>query len=366
MNFQDRLTSVHIRQFHRNPAVKPARTQQSRIQGFRTVGSRQDDDALTAVKAVHFGQQLVQGLLPFIVAAEGTAVTLFTDGINFVDKDDTGSLFLGFLKQVTDTGRAHADEHFNKLGTGDAEEGHPGFPGDSLGQQRLTGAGRANQQRALRHGSADGGILAGIVQEVHQFHQCFLGFVLSGHVRKSDSGLGLHVHLGIALAEVAHAAKTLAAHKAHDQLANDKEEQDRQDPVIEYAFQRSAFLGDDLRKGHLAFHQLFHQLIVVYPTGDINLFILRVFGRGCDPLVADLHLAELALVHHLDKGIVGQIGHLGLEHGREHPGVQSHEHHHGQDVVIVKRPSAIVIVVVIIHKSISPRSCSTVFHTIFS
>lgn len=91
------------------------------------------------------------------------------------------------------------------------------------------------------------------MQEVHQFHQRFLGFVLSGHVRKGDAGLGLHIHLGIALAEVAHAAKTLAPHKAHDQLANDKEEQDRKDPVKEYAFQRSAFLGMTWEKVTLLF-----------------------------------------------------------------------------------------------------------------
>ena len=113
---------------------------------------------------------------------------------------------------------------------------------------------------------------------------------------------------------------------------------------------RTALFGDDLGKRHLALHQLLYQLIVLHPAGHVNLLILRVLGRGRDPLVTDLHLGELAFVHHLDKGIIRQVRDLGLEHGREHRRVQEHQHYQSQYVVIIKRPPAVIVVV--IHKLI--------------
>ena len=77
--------------------------------------SRQDDDAGIALKAVHLGQQLVQGLLPLVVAAHTAAVTLLTDGINLVDENDTGSLLIGLLKQIPDLGHAHTHKHLDEF-----------------------------------------------------------------------------------------------------------------------------------------------------------------------------------------------------------------------------------------------------------
>ena len=48
MDFQNCLTAFQIRQLYRNPAVKTSRTKQRRIEGFRTVGRRQNDNTLLA------------------------------------------------------------------------------------------------------------------------------------------------------------------------------------------------------------------------------------------------------------------------------------------------------------------------------
>ncbi len=40
------------------------------VQRFGPVGGSQNDDAVVALEAVHFGQQLVKGLFPLVVAAE--------------------------------------------------------------------------------------------------------------------------------------------------------------------------------------------------------------------------------------------------------------------------------------------------------
>ena len=65
---------------HGNSSVESTGTQQCLIQCFGSVRCRQNNNTLSAVKAVHLRQQLVQGLLPLIVAAHAVAVTLFPDG----------------------------------------------------------------------------------------------------------------------------------------------------------------------------------------------------------------------------------------------------------------------------------------------
>ena len=69
VDLEDLLTALDIRQAHIDLTVKAARTQQGLIQNVGAVGGRHDDDAVVGLKAVHFHQQLVQGLLAFIVAA---------------------------------------------------------------------------------------------------------------------------------------------------------------------------------------------------------------------------------------------------------------------------------------------------------
>ena len=93
------------------------------------------------------------------------------------------------------------------------------------------------------------------MQKIYQFHQGFFGFVLSGHVGKAFTCLGLNIYLGIAFAK-AHgvAAAQLIAHVAHKQLAQGKKDHDRQDPVHKEISERGIFLRNDLRKFDFALH----------------------------------------------------------------------------------------------------------------
>ena len=86
MHPEDGFPSVQIGSSTGTPAVKPAGSQQRRIQAFGAVGGRQQNHALAAVKTVHFRQQLVQGLLALVVAAQTAGITLFADGVDLVDK----------------------------------------------------------------------------------------------------------------------------------------------------------------------------------------------------------------------------------------------------------------------------------------
>ena len=119
---QDRLTAFEIRKLHRNSSVETARSQEGFIKGLRTVCSRQDHNTLSSVKSIHFCKQLVQGLLALVISAHAASVTLFTDGIDLIDKDDTRSFLICLLEEVPDLRGTHADEHLNELRAGDREE----------------------------------------------------------------------------------------------------------------------------------------------------------------------------------------------------------------------------------------------------
>src|SRR5437870_3910107 len=71
------------------------------------------------------------------------------DGVDLVDEDDGRGARLGLLEQVADPGGADADEHLDEVRTRDREEGHARLTGNRPGEQRLAGAGRAEQEHAL-------------------------------------------------------------------------------------------------------------------------------------------------------------------------------------------------------------------------
>ena len=66
-----------------------------------------------------------------------------------------GAFCARLLEQVAHARRAHADEHLHELRAADGEERHARLAGDRLGEQRLAGAGRADEQDALRHPRAE-------------------------------------------------------------------------------------------------------------------------------------------------------------------------------------------------------------------
>ena len=78
------------------------------------------------------------------MSAAKTGSAVATNGVNLVNKDDTGCVAFCLIKQVSDAGGTHTNEHLYKLGTADVEEGHAGFTSHCPSHQRFAGAGRAN------------------------------------------------------------------------------------------------------------------------------------------------------------------------------------------------------------------------------
>ena len=134
------------------------------------------------------------------------------DGVDLVDEDDGGGVLLGLVEQVAHTRGAHTDEHLDELGGRHGEEGHAGLAGDGLGQEGLTGSGRAVEEDALGDLGADGAELLRLGEELTDLLDCL---VLAGDVVEGDVGHLLGADLRLGAAE-AHGTVAPAAHAAQE------------------------------------------------------------------------------------------------------------------------------------------------------
>ncbi len=191
MHFQNLFAADHVGVRHHDLTVEAARTQQSRIEHVGTVGGGDQDDAFIGLEAVHLDQQLVQRLLALVIAAAEAGAAMAADGVDFVDEDDAGRVLLGLLEHVADAAGADADEHFDEVGTRNGEERHVGFAGDGARDQRLAGAGRADQQHAARNTSAEPLEFGRVAQEFDDLLKILLGLVDAGDILEGDAAMGL-------------------------------------------------------------------------------------------------------------------------------------------------------------------------------
>ena len=189
MHAEDVLAFVQVGQIHVYLSVEASGTQQGFVQHVHAVGGSQDNDTAVRAEAVHFGQQLVQRVLAFIVAAHGCCFGTGTaHGVDFVDEDDAGRLLLGLAEEVAHTGCTHADEHLYKVRACQREERYVRLACHGLGQQGLTRARRTDQQSALGNLSTQFGIFLRLLQELHDFFHLLFGSGQSGHVLEGDFG----------------------------------------------------------------------------------------------------------------------------------------------------------------------------------
>ena len=227
MHLQDLLAADHVRIRHDHLTVEAAGTQQRRIEHVGTVGGGDQDDALIGLEAVHLDQQLVQRLLALVIAAAEAGAAMTADRVDFVDEDDAGRILLGLLEHVAHAACADADEHLDEVRAGDREERHIGFAGDRARDQRLAGAGRADQQHAARNASAEPLEFGGVAQEFDDLLQILLGFVDARDVVERDAAMRLGQQLGARLAE-AHRLAGAALHLARQENPHADQRDERQ------------------------------------------------------------------------------------------------------------------------------------------
>ena len=209
VHLQDLAAAGLVGRADGEPAVEPPRAQQGRVEDLGPVGGAEHDHVLGAGEAVHLGQDLVEGLLALVVAAdaEGPAAGP-ADGVQLVDEDDRRGVVLGRLEQVPDAAGAHAHDELDELRGRHEVEGHVGLAGHGPGEQRLAGPGRPGQQHPLGHHGPQPPVAVGVLEEVDDLGHLVLDLVDAGHVGEggAPAGLGL-VAAGPGAAKAAEGAR---------------------------------------------------------------------------------------------------------------------------------------------------------------
>src|SRR5262249_6296621 len=179
---QDLLATLDVGARDDHLTIEAPRTQKRRVERVGAVGGRDEDDALVRLEAVHLHQELVQRLLALIVAAAETGAAVSADRIDLVHEDDARRVLLALLEQIAHARGPDTDEHLDEIGSGNREERNVRLAGDRLGEQRLAGAGRTDEQHALGNLAAELLELLRILEEVDDLAQLFLRLVDTGHV----------------------------------------------------------------------------------------------------------------------------------------------------------------------------------------
>ena len=78
------------------------------------------------------------------MTASHTCTTASGHSINLIDKYDTRCIFLGILKQITDTRSSNTDKHFYEIGTRNTKERYSGLACNGFCQKCLTGSRRSD------------------------------------------------------------------------------------------------------------------------------------------------------------------------------------------------------------------------------
>ena len=231
MDLEDGGAPGHVGGLDADLPVEAARAQEGRVQDVGAVGGGDEDDVGVGIEAVHLDEELVEGLLALVVPATGAGAAVAADGVDLVDEDDGGGVLLGLVEQVAHTRGTHADEHLDELGGGHGEEGHASLAGDGLGQEGLTGSGRAVEEDALGDLGADGAELLRLGEELADLLELLDGLVLASDVGEGDVGhlLGTDFRLGAA---EAHGAAAPAAH-ATDEPPHDAAQQQGGDEQLD-------------------------------------------------------------------------------------------------------------------------------------
>ena len=211
VDLQDVLAAADVGTVDLDLTVKAAGTEQSGVKHVGTVGGGDDHDALVRAEAVHFHEQLVEGLLTLVVTAAKACASLATDGIDLVDEDDGRACLAGGLKEVADAGSTHTDVHLYEIRARDGEEGNACLACNGLGQQGLTRTGRAHEQDTVRNFCPEGGVLGGSLEVIHDLHQLLFFLVCTCHVAEGDLVLVVG-ELDVRLTEAAHLATGACVH----------------------------------------------------------------------------------------------------------------------------------------------------------
>ena len=310
VDLEDGNAALEVGPVHDDAAVETAGPQQGLVQDLWPVGGPDDQDALRGLEAVHLGQELVEGLLPLLVAAPVAGVAAAADGVDLIDKDNAGRVLVGLLEEVAHTGGAHTDIELYEIRAGQGKEGDVGLARDRLGQQGLAGSGRSHQQGALGQLGADLDIAAGVVEEVDDFDQGLLGLVLTRDILEGDAGLLLHILLGRALAHVEEASPA-PAHPAEEDAEQPPHQKDGEHIGQQEGDHHARAVGDIGVEGDLGVQQPLGQGVLGLRDTRVEHGI-RILEVDLQTVGLHIDLRHLLLLDILYEFIVGDLSGLSI------------------------------------------------------
>src|SRR5215475_11197215 len=140
MQAQDLLAAIQIGPIYQHLTIKTARTEESLIQNFWPIRGRENADAVARIETIHLDEQLIEGLLAFVVPShERCGTARLAQRVEFIDEHDTGSHGLCLTKEVAHTRCPYPHNHLDKLRAAYREERHLGLPRHRTRQQRFPG-----------------------------------------------------------------------------------------------------------------------------------------------------------------------------------------------------------------------------------
>src|SRR5208337_5318227 len=213
MNLQNFHSTDEVRIANGDLAVKAARTQKGRVEHLWTVGGSHDNHwrAGVSFEPINLGQQLVESLFALVIVAQTHhASPALTNGINLVNENDRRSCLARLLEQVSHACRTDSHKHLNEFGAAGLEERDLRLARRSLGQQRLAGARRPDDQHALGDSPAELSELVWRLQKLNDLLELGNSFIRSAHIFVCNRNiLGLDLN-GFAPADPKHAAQPSA------------------------------------------------------------------------------------------------------------------------------------------------------------
>jgi hypothetical protein len=173
---------ANIGQWHDNLSVKSPRPQQCRIEHIGAICRSDNNDAFVTLEPIHFYEQLIEGLLAFVMAAAKAGAAVAPDGVDLVYEYDARGMLFCLFEHVAHAGGAHTYKHLYEIRAGNRKKGHLRLTGYRARQECLPGAGRANHQHTFRNLPTEALKLGGVPQEVNDFADLLLGFLDACHI----------------------------------------------------------------------------------------------------------------------------------------------------------------------------------------
>src|SRR5437588_7415498 len=162
------------------------------------------------------------------MSAAHTVAAMTSDRVDFVDENDARGRFLALLKHVAHTACADTDEHLHEIRSADGEERDIGFARDRAREQGFSGAGRADQQHALRDAATEFLKFFRIAQKFYELLHFVLRFLDASDVAEGDFVLIPREHARFAFAKIERAFPGHADLLTEEEIENEQKKGDGQ------------------------------------------------------------------------------------------------------------------------------------------